>query len=392
MGRGVAIIGTGQTKHAKARDDVNQAELVREAATRALADAGLSFSDVDAVILTNMELFEGRALPEMWLAEAVGGHLKPVFKIATGGTSGTSACIAAYHQVASGVFDVVLVVGWEKHSEGHTQTGMALTDPLWDRQVASGAVGNFALSISQYMAERGVTMEQAAKVAVKARRNACQNPYAHLQKPDITVEKVLASRILAWPVHLYDMCPQSDGACAVVFASEEVCQSAIYNLQSAIGVAWIRAAVTRHDQPYIGDLDRRLVTMRTLRDAAREAYHRAGITDPLRQLDVAEIYEPVSYAELAWYEALGFCQDGEAGRLIDEGVTEMDGELPVNPSGGVLSTNPVGASGVIRVAEAAMQVMGRAGAHQVPGVRTAMATGYGVYAWSDVMILSTEAP
>jgi len=96
----------------------------------------------------------------------------------------------------------------------------------------------------------------------------------------------------------------------------------------------------------------------------------------------------VSYAELAWYEALGFCAEGEAGRWIDEGVTEMDGELPVNPSGGVLSANPVGASGIIRVAEAAMQVMGRAGAHQVPNVRTALATGYGVYAWSDVIILS----
>jgi acetyl-CoA C-acetyltransferase len=365
---------------------VSQAELVREAATHALADAGLRFADVDAIILANMELFEGRALPEMWLAEAVGGCLKPVFKIATGGTSGTSACIAAYHQVASGIFDVVLVVGWEKHSEGHTQTGMALTDPLWDRQVASGAVGNFALSVSQYMAERGVTEEQAAKVAVKARRNACNNPYAHLQMPDITVEKVLSSRMLAWPLRLLDMCPQSDGACAVVFASAEIAHRHCHR------PAWVRAAVTRHDQPYIGDLDRRLVTMRTLRDAAREAYHQAGITDPLRQLDVAEIYEPVTYAELAWYEALGFCQDGEAGRLIDEGVTEMDGELPVNPSGGVLSTNPVGASGVIRVAEAAMQVMGRAGAHQVPNVKTALATGYGVYAWSDVVILSAETP
>jgi acetyl-CoA C-acetyltransferase len=152
----------------------------------------------------------------------------------------------------------------------------------------------------------------------------------------------------------------------------------------------VRAAVTRHDQPYLGDHNRRMVTMRTLRDAAHEAYAMAGISDPLSQLDVAEIYEPVSYAELAWYEALGFCPDGEAGRLIDEGVTEMDGALPVNPSGGVLSANPVGASGVIRVAEAAMQVMGRAGAHQVADVRTALATGYGVYAWSDVIILSAD--
>lgn len=382
--RQVAIIGTGQTKHTRARDDVNQAELVRLAATRALADAGITFRDVDAVVLSNMELFEGRALPEMWVGEAAAGAGKPVMKIATGGTSGTSACIAGYHQAASGLFDVVLVVGWEKHSEGATQTGMALTDPLWDRNVASGALGNFALSISQYVAERGVTPEQAAKVAVKARRNAALNPYAHLQKSDLTVEEVLASRMLADPIHLFDMCPQSDGAAAVVYAAggraETLCPRP----------AWLRAAVTRHDQPYLGDHDRRLVTIRTLRDAARQAYVQAGITDPLTGIDVAEIYEPVTYAELAWYEALGFCTEGESGRLIDEGVTEMAGPLPVNPSGGVLSANPVGASGVIRVAEAAMQVMGRAGDHQVPEVKLALATGYGVYTWSDVIILSAE--
>lgn len=390
--RRVAVIGTGQTKHAKARDDVSQAELAREATTRALADAGITIHEVDAIVLSNMELFEGRALPEMWVGEGGGGCLKPVVKIATGGTSGTSACVAGYHQCASGLFDVVLVVGWEKHSEGATQTGMALTDPLWDRNVASGAVGNFALSISQYVAERGVTPQQAAKVAVKARRNAAKNPYAHLQMGDITVEKVLESRMLADPVHLLDMCPQSDGACALIYAAEDRATKFCPPLRrgSGQGPAWVRAAVTRHDQPYIGDLDRRLVTMRTLRDAAREAYQRVGVTEPLKEIDVAEIYEPVSYAELAWYEALSFCAEGEAGRLIDDGVTEMNGELPVNPSGGVLSTNPVGASGVIRVAEAAMQVMGRAGDHQVPNVHLALATGYGVYAWSDVIILSAE--
>lgn len=382
--RRAAIIGTGQTKHAKAHDDLNQAELVRQAATRALSDAGITFREVDAVVLANMELFEGRALPEMWVGAGAGGYLKPAIKIATGGTSGTSAAIAGYHQCASGLFDIVLVVGWEKHSEGATQTGMAMVDPLWDRNVASGAVGNFALSISQYVAERGVTPAQAAKVAVKARRNAAKNPYAHLQIPDLTVEQVLRSPMLADPVHRLDMCPQSDGACALVYAAQGVAE------KLCAQPAWVRAAVTRHDQPYIGDLDRRLVTMRTLRDAARAAYHQVGIVEPRKQIDVAEIYEPVSYAELAWYEALGFCAEGKAGELIDEGVTEMNGELPVNPSGGVLSSNPVGASGVLRVAEAAMQVMGRAGAHQIADARVALATGYGVYAWSDVMILSAD--
>jgi len=379
-----AVIGTGQTRHARQRNDVSQPELVREAARRALEDAGIGPADVGAVIISNMELFEGRALPELWVGEGAFATGKPCMKIATGGTSGTSACIAGYHQVASDLFEIVLVVGFEKHSEGHTQTGMALTDPFWDRTVAAGALGNFALSISQYVVDRGVTERQAAKIAVKARRNAARNPHAHLQMPDITEEDVLASRMLAHPVRMLDMCPQSDGACAIVIASPEKAR------KLSARPAWIEAAATRHQQPYIGDIDHRLAHMETLRDAARTVYQTAGIREPLKELDVAEIYEPVTYAELAWYEALGFCADGEAGRLIEDGVTTMNGELPVNPSGGVLSTNPVGASGVIRVAEAAAQVMGRAGEHQVEGAKTALATGYGVYAWADAMILGAS--
>ncbi len=381
--RSVAIVGTGQTDHASRRDDLSQAELVHQATERALRDADLEPRDIDAVIITNMELFEGRALPELWLGSGAYAFGKPCLKVATGGTSGTSACIAAAHQVGSGLFDRVLVVGVEKHSEGHTQTGMALTDPFWDRAVASGALGNFALSVSQYVAEREVTPEQAARVAVKARRNAALNPHAHLKMPDLTVEDVLESRPLAHPLRMLDMCPQSDGAAALIVAGGG-------SARRHPRPAWIKATATRHDQCYIGDLDRRLLTMPSLRDAARCAYRQAGINDPLHDFDVAEIYEPVTYAELAWYEALGFCDDGEAGRLIDEGVTELDGVLPVNPSGGVLSANPVGATGVIRVAEAARQIHGRAGGHQIPDVRTALATGYGVYAWADVLVLGGQ--
>lgn len=381
--RPVAIIGTGQTDHGRCRDDLSQPELVREAANRALTDAGIGPSDIDAVVIGNMEMFEGRALPELWVGEGAFASRKPCLKIATGGTSGTSSCIAGFHQAASGMFDAVLVVGFEKHSEGQTQTGMALTDPFWDRGVASGALGNFALSISQYVAERGVTPEQAARVAVKSRRNAARNPHAHLKDANATVADVMASRVLAHPVRLMDMCPQSDGAAAIIVASAERAKKLCSR------PAWVKAATTRHEQPYIGDIDRRLISMRTLRDAARSVYAATGIREPLKQLDVAEIYEPVTYAELAWYEILGFCPEGQAGRLIEEGVTEIGGELPVNPSGGVLCANPVGATGVIRVAEAASQILGRAGAHQVDGAKTALATGYGVYAWADAMILGS---
>jgi len=384
MGRSVAIVGTGQTVHRSRRDDVSMMELVREAATSALADAEMRASDIDAVILANMELFEGRALPEMWCAMGAGALYKHTLKIATGGTSGTSGAIAGFHHVASGLFDTAMVIGFEKQSDGQTTAGMALTDPMWDRHVASAAIGNFAVSISQYLAARDVDERHSAMVAVKARRNACNNPCAHLQMPDLTVEDVLASPYLAYPIHRLEMCPTTDGACAVIFA----CEGKAEKLCSR--PAWVRAAVTRHDLPYLGDLKDRLLTMRTLRDAARKAYEIVGIREPIKELDVAEIYEPVTYAELAWYECLGFCKEGDAWRLIEDGLTQMDGVLPVNPSGGVLSTNPIGASGTIRTAEAALQIHGKGGRRQVPDVNLALVTGYGVYSWSDVMILSSS--
>jgi acetyl-CoA C-acetyltransferase len=142
----------------------------------------------------------------------------------------------------------------------------------------------------------------------------------------------------------------------------------------------------------MGDSVKRLAEMRSLIAASRKAYAQAGIDDPLTGLDVAEVYEPATYAELAMYECLGFCEKGGGGRMIDEGVTEMGGALPVNPSGGVLSANPVGATALIRVAEAAMQVMGQAGEHQVEGVETALATGYGGNAWTEVLILKAGRP
>lgn len=384
MGKRAAIIGTGQTNHCSSREDVNEMELVYEAATAALKDAEMTIKDIDAVVLANMELFEGRALPDMWCGEGAGAFMKHAFKISTGGTSGTSGAISGYYHVASGLFDRVMVVGFEKHSEGDASGGMALTDPFWDRHIAAAAIGNFALSVSAYMADRGVTEEQSAKVAVKARRNACNNPHAHLRMPDLTVKEVLESPILAYPIHRLEMCPQSDGACAIIFASEEIAK------KRCPRPAWVRAAVTRHDHIYLGEVKNRLSNMRSLREAAKAAYEIVGIKEPLKEFDVAEIYDPLTYAEIAWYEALGFCKEGEGGMLIDGGVTQMGGELPVNPSGGVISTNPVGASGTIRVAEGALQIHGRGGKRQVPDVNLALVTGYGVYCWSDVLILSSK--
>jgi len=387
MSRNAAIVAVGQTDHTKARLDVSMPEMLREAIDRCLASKDLSLGRIDAVVIGNMELFEGINLPELWMVSALGAAGKPLYKLNNGGTVGASVAVAAQHLVASGLHDVVLGVGYEKQSEGETQSAITTVgDPAWERSVMAGAIGNFAVMASTYVHESGVTPEQAAKVAVKARRNACLNPHAHLQMPDITVEDVLESRVLAAPLRLLDMCPASDGACAVVVAAEAEA------VKITRRPAWIAASATAHDQTFMGDAPKRLAEQRSLIAASARAYEKLGITDPRSELDVAEIYEPATYAELAMCENLRFCDRGDGGRLIDEGVTHVGGELPVNPSGGVLSTNPVGATALIRVAEAALQVMGEAGDHQVAGAETALATGYGGNAWTEVMILKGETP
>jgi acetyl-CoA C-acetyltransferase len=387
MSTAAAIVATGQTDHVSRRLDVSMAEMAREAVDRCLASRNLTFDDIDAVVAGNMEMFEGIYLVDQYFVDALGALGKPLFKLNTGGTVGASVGIACYHLVASGRYRRVLGVGYEKQSDGSTQSAITTVgDPIWERAVMAGAIGNFAAMASTYIHESGVTEEQAAKVAVKARLNACRNPHAHLKLPDITVEQVLEGDYLAHPIHRLDMCPSSDGACAIVMAAEGVAEGL------AEHPAWVHAATTAHDQQYMGDSPKRLAVMRSLRAAAEKGYKQAGITEPLRDFDVAEIYEPATYAELAMCENLAICEMGGGGRLIDEGITQMDGELPVNPSGGVLSTNPVGATALIRVAEAAMQVMGEAGEHQVDGVRRALATGYGGNAWTDLMVLSRERP
>lgn len=382
-----AIVAVGQTDHASRRLDVSIPEMVREAIDRCLASKNLELSQMDAVVIGNMELFEGIHFPELWMASAIGASGKPLFKLNNGGTVGASVAIAAAHLVKSGLYDVVLGIGYEKQSEGETQSAITTVgDPAWERSVMAGAIGNFGVMASTYIADSGVTAEQAAKVAVKARRNACLNPHAHLQRPDITVEEVLASRMLAEPLRLLDMCPSSDGACAIVMASPDRAT------RITPRPAWVAATSTAHDTQFMGDSPKRLARMRSLIAASDAVYAKVGITEPRRQIDVAEIYEPASYAELALYENLRFCDWGRGGDLIDEGVTLMEGELPVNPSGGVLSTNPVGATALIRVAEAALQIMDEAGEHQIPGAETALATGYGGNAWSETLILKGTSP
>lgn len=384
MANRVAIVGCGQTDHSGNRWDVSGVELIQEAVRRALESAELSPSDIDGVILGNMDHFEGINAAELWAIDGHGGLGKPTLKLTTGGTTGSTLAIGAYHLVASGLFKTLLAVGWEKNSESDT-TGAITTafDPIWDRLVFAGAVSGLAVEATAYMRKYGVTEKDAARAAVRDRRHALKNPHAHLRK-EVTVEDVLRSPMLADPIKVLDMCPRTDGACAVVYAADGVAQ------RLCPRPAWVWATANRHPYSYLGDVD--WLRLHALELAAKEAYAKIGLREPLKEIDVMELYTPYSCANLAWIEALGLAKPGEGARLIWDGVTDLGGELPMNPSGGVISCNPIGATGLIRAAECALQLMGRAGERQVPDAKVALSTGFGGCYWSDLLIYGAERP
>ncbi|MEW6529967.1 MAG: thiolase family protein [Thermodesulfobacteriota bacterium] len=385
MARRVAIVGTGQTDHCSHRPDVDGREMIHEAVIRALDDCELTIRDIDAIVIGNMDHFESINYVDTWSVEGSGGVMKPIMKITTGGTTGTSVAIAAYYHVASGLFDRVLAIGWEKNSESDTTAAIiTCSDPIWDRFSYSGAIPSLATEAVGYMNRSGATQEDAARVAVRDRTHALNNPHAHLRKP-ITVQDVMDSPMLAYPIKLLDVCPRTDGACAVVFAAEGTAE------KIAPKPAWIKSCAVRHSITWFGDFDFNAGLM-SLQRAAKEAFDRAGIKNPVEDLDVAELYLPYSYAGLKWIEDLGFCGPGEAPEFVGEGNTDMGGKIPINPSGGVISTNCIGATALIRVAEAAIQVMGKGGKRQVPDVVNALATGFGGCFWSDVVVMSTQRP
>jgi acetyl-CoA C-acetyltransferase len=228
------------------------------------------------------------------------------------------------------------------------------------------------LQATRQMHEHGYTLEHFAQVAVKNRVNGAGNPYAHIRQP-VSVEEVLASDVIAWPIKRLEACPRSDGACALVLADGELARRTPTPV-------WLRGMAESTDSMYIGDrvgdgLDD-YIDAATLREAARAAYGQAGISRPLRDLDVAEIYAPFPCNELKAYEALGLCERGRSHTLIETGAVELDGELPVNPSGGPMCANPIGATGLVRVAECVEQIRGSATGRQV-AASTGVATSSG---------------
>ena len=363
-----AVLGTGQTHHRAKRQDVSMAGLLREAIDRAMADAQVGWDGIDAVVLGKApDFFEGVMMPELFLADALGAVGKPLLRVHTAGSVGGSTAVVATSLVQAGVHERVLAVAWEKQSESNAMWALSIPIPF-NMPVNAGAGGYFAPHVRSYIRRSAAPSHVGAMVAAKDRRNGAKNPYAHLHQPDITVESVQASQMLWDPIRYDETCPSSDGAAAVVIGSEQAARG-------AERPAWIQATAMRTEPTTYAGRDQ--VNPQAGRDAAAALWREAGITDPLAEIDAAEIYVPFSWFEPMWLENLGFMPEGSGWRLTEAGETDLGGRLPVNPSGGVLSSNPIGASGMLRFAEAAMQVMGRAGEHQVDGARRALGHAYG---------------
>jgi acetyl-CoA C-acetyltransferase len=385
MSNRVAVVGVGQTKYAAKRQDVSIAGLVREAAKRALDDAGMTWSDIDAVVIGKApDMFEGVMMPELYLADALGAVGKPMLRVHTAGSVGGSTGVMASHLVSSGAHKRVLVVCFEKQSESNATWALSIRLPFTGGSV-TGAGGYFAPVIRAYMRRANAPDDIGIKVAVKDRQNAMRNQYAHLKIPDITEEMVRASPMLWDPIRYLETCPSSDGACAIVLADEDTANA------SPNPPAWLHGTAVR-SEPTMG-AGRDVINPHAGRDCAKDVYAQAGITNPRRDIDCAEIYVPFSWYEPMWMENLGFAEEGTGWKMVDDGSTSMSGDLPINPSGGVLSSNPIGASGMCRFAEAALQVRGMAGEHQVDGARRALGHAYGGGAQFFAMwIVGSERP
>ncbi len=358
-----AIVGVGQTKYERGKTK-SFAELVYEAARKALDDAGLDLKDIDNVVTTTNDFYDGRTIACMAVAEAAGSYGRDATNVEG---DGTLSAFYGLMRTLSGVYGTTMVTAHCKVSEGSPRKLFNQAfDPIYERVLGLDAISSCALQARAYMHRFGITQEQCAKVSVKNHGNARNNPFAHVPL-DITVADVMKSPMLAEPIKRLDTSPISDGACAVILATEERAR------KMAREPIWIRGVAHCADAYRLGERD--LAASPALEAAARKAYRMAGVSDPAREIQVAEVYDAFSYMELMWYEGLGFCGPGEGGKLIDSGVTEMWGRLPVNPSGGVLSAHSVQVAGLARIAEAVLQLRGEAGQRQVPGVKMALAHG-----------------
>ena len=360
----VAIVGVAQTKYEAEKIDQTYMELVFEVVKKLHKDLGITNDDVGSVITSSNDFNDGRTIANMAIQDAVGTVGKSESRVSG---DGAFAYVYAAMRILSGEYDTVMVVSHCKCSEVNQYlVNNTIFDPYYQRHLGLDQISSAGLMANMYMTKYGISEEQAAKIVIKNRKNALNNPYAHLRK-EVSLNEVLNSPMMAYPLKELEFPPFSDGAVAILLTTEELAK------KFTDTPVWLKGYASCTDAYYLGH--RTMSDLIGLELAAKEAYKMAGIKDPVKELDVAEVYDAFSIHELMSYEALDFCNKGEGGKFIDSGDTQMNGSIPVNPSGGVLSSNPTMANGLIRVAEVALQIMGKADKRQIADSKLGLANG-----------------
>lgn len=380
--REVAVLGVGMHPWGKF-EDRSVTQLCRHAVSAALADAGVAWREVQAVAAASSRFSGGKGwgLNGNDVVDDLGPTGVPVYNLSAGCAAGGNAFNVGWTLVASGLHDLVLVVGGEKLPKGFIQTSGVedASDPEYVRQVCVGMPGPafWALLARRRMEERGTTAEDLARVAVKAHEVGAHNPNARFRKR-FTLEEVLASPLVADPLRLYEICPVSDGAAAVVLGSLD---RARRRAATPVRVAASAVATARFDDGIPRGLASVVPDGPTLHSeaaaAVAAALERAGVGP--RELDLVELQDNTVHYELAFPEEWGLCEPGEAERLLEKGETLPSGRLPINPSGGFLCFGEATtAQGLFQICELAWQLRGECGARQVPGARIGLAQTLGL--------------
>ena len=335
------------------RSDVNLSELAFEAIQPSLETSGLTAKEIPYMALGSMGVWSEEPLPAVVIAEYCGLTGAGLVRCEAACASGSAAAFNAYSAVRSGQMDTALVVGAEKMRQIDTPTIMEMIGRagyyMWEfENFGMTFPAYYAVHAVQHMERYGTTEEDLALVAVKNHRYGAMNPLAHLQH-EITVEKALGSSVVAWPLKLYDCCPITDGAAAVVLASEAKVKE--------LGVedpVWIEAMGVASDTANLSKRETYVGLDASVR-AARMAYKMADISP--RDVDVANVHDCFTIAEIMAYEDLGFCEKGEGAKMVREGETEVGGRIPVNVDGGLKAKgHPIGTTGVSMLAELTKQL------------------------------------
>jgi acetyl-CoA acetyltransferase len=380
--RDVAVLGVGMHPWGKFADR-SVTDLCRVAVGAALEDAGVSWRDVEAVAAASSRFSGGKGwgLNGNDVVEDMGSTGIPVYNLSAGCAAGGNAFNVGYSLVAGGLHDVVLVVGGEKMPKGFIQTSGVEeeTDPEYLRQRCVGMTGPafWALLCRRRMEELGTTEQHLAMVAVKAHKVGMHNPYARFRK-EFTIGDVLGSNMVSDPLRLFEICPVSDGAAAVVICSAAKARRLTTN---PIWIAGSAVATARFDDGMPRGLAGMVPSGGTIHSEAASAVGKAlgqagaGPED----LDLVELQDNTVYYELAFPEDWGLCKPGEAERLLEKGETLPTGKMPINPSGGFLCFGEATtAMGVFQVCELTWQLRGVAGARQVPEARLGLAQTLGL--------------